>query len=72
METILIKIKDSKKTEALKVVLKAMDIDFESANEPSKSAKRIAKSIKKGLEEVNLINEGKIKPTSLKDFLDEL
>jgi hypothetical protein len=72
METILIKIKDSKKTEAIKAVLNAMEVEFEASNEPSERAKKIAKSIKKGLAEVKLIQEGKIKATSLKDFLDEL
>lgn len=32
----------------------------------------IVKNVKKGFEEMKLIKEGKLKTTSLKDFLDEL
>ncbi len=72
METLVIKINDSKKSEALKAVLKALDIEFEVSGKSSKAAKKIVKSIKKGLDELKLIEEGKIKPKSLEEFLDEL
>lgn len=43
-------------------------------NDDVKNAKkrRIAGSIKKGLEEVDLIKQGKLKGTNLKDLLNEL
>lgn len=72
METILIKVKDHKKTEAIKAVLNAMEIEYVSDARIDKEAKKIAKSIKKGLEEAKLIGQGKIKPISLQEFLDEL
>jgi chemotaxis receptor (MCP) glutamine deamidase CheD len=72
METILIKVKDHKKTAAIKAILNAMEIEFVSDSMGDKEAKKIAKSIKKGLEEVKRIEEGKIKPISVKEFLDEL
>lgn len=51
-----------------------------SSNEPSEQSKRvftkeekeILNSIKKGLKEVKLIQQGKSKATSAKDFLNEL
>lgn len=36
------------------------------------TAEDIAESIRKGFEEVNLIKEGKLKPRTLKEFLNEL
>lgn len=72
MESILIKVKDPKKTEAMKAVLNAMEIEYVSDIRTDKEAKRIAKSIKKGLEEAKLIEQGKINPISLQEFLDEL
>lgn len=72
METLVIKINDSRKSEALKAVLKALDIEFEASGKSSKEAKKIVRSIKKGLDELKLIEEGKIKPKSLEEFLDEL
>ena len=39
-------------------------------DEPTKE--EILKGIKQGVQEVNLIKRGKLKPTLLKDFLNEL
>lgn len=36
------------------------------------TAEDIVESIKRGLEEVKLIQEGKLKPKTLREFLDEL
>nr|WP_299207521.1 hypothetical protein [uncultured Brumimicrobium sp.] len=38
----------------------------------SKEEKEILNSIRKGIEEIKLIEKGKLKATSLNDFLDEL
>jgi len=43
---------------------------IETDDAPQKEA--IVKNVKKGFEEMKLIKEGKLKTTSLKDFLDEL
>ena len=44
----------------------------QEAREFSKEEKEILYNIKKGIEEIKLIEQGKLKASSLKDFLDEL
>jgi hypothetical protein len=62
---------------ALRSVVKAFKVKFEirketiiEDDEPTKEA--VLKNIKQGLEEVKLMQQGKLKKTSLKDFLNEL
>ena len=47
-------------------------LDFVQIDEGGDSKKAIVDNIKKGLEEVKLAKEGKLKTTSAKDFLDAL
>lgn len=44
----------------------------QSTREFSEEEKEILMNIKKGMEEIKLIEKGKLKATPLKDFLDEL
>ena len=63
---------DSSQIETLKGILKALKIKFEfnTTDEPTKQ--KIASNLKKGFEEMQLIKNGKLKTTSLADFLNEL
>ena len=63
---------DSSQIETLKAFLKALKIKFEfnTTDEPTKQ--KIASNLKKGFEEMQLIKNGKLKTTSLADFLNEL
>ena len=44
----------------------------QTSREFSKEEKEILNSIRKGIEEIKLIEKGKLKATPLNDFLDEL
>lgn len=47
-------------------------LDFVQINDDGDSKEAILSNIKKGLEEVKLAKQGKLKTTPAKDFLDEL
>lgn len=59
---------------ALKAIVKAFNVPFEIKKEiDAKSNKsEIIKNIKQGFKEMKLIEEGKLKGTSFKEFLNEL
>ena len=62
---------------ALKAVVKAFNVKFEIKKEKSfddldPSKAELLNNIKQGFKEVKLIQSGKLKGTSLKDFLNEL
>lgn len=60
-------------TKALRAFIKALRLKFNiSKAKISDSKKDLLNNIQQGLKEVKLIEEGKLKPTSAKDFLDEL
>ena len=47
-------------------------LDFVQVHDEGDSKEAIMSNIKKGLEEVKLAKQGKLKTTPAKDFLDEL
>lgn len=68
---------NNQESNAIKAILKALNVKFEikkdktiDNDEPTKQ--EVLQNIKVGFEEVKLIESGKLKGTSLKDFLDEL
>lgn len=77
MEQLILKIKQPEKLPFIKEMLSAFD-DYIEIQEPVKKIKTTAKqhpvlkSLEQGLKEVELIKQGKLKATPLKEFLDEL
>jgi hypothetical protein len=61
---------------ALKAVVKAFKVKFEVKREPAQhtepSKAEVLDNIRKGFKELKLIQQGKSKTTSAKDFLNEL
>ena len=58
---------------ALKAFAKALKLKFQvSKTKVSESKNEILSSIQQGLREVKLMEEGKLKATSAKEFLNEL
>ena len=77
MEQLILKVKQPQKLPFIKEMLDAFD-DYVEIQEPAKKKKTAAKqhpvlkSLQQGLKEVELIKQGKLIPTPLKEFLDEL
>ena len=70
MKQITINIPDDKYSFFLELI---RNLGLEEENEKSIDASQEAlQSLEQGFKEVKLIQEGKIKGTSLKDFIDEL
>ena len=69
MRQITLHIKDNKFQFFLELI---KSLDFVHIDDQGDSKDAILKNIKKGLEEVKLAKQGKLKTTSAKDFLDEL
>ena len=67
MEAIILHPKNKTQLSILKSLAKEMGMSFETKEEES-----ILDNIKNGLEEMQLIKRGKLKTTSLNDFLNEL
>lgn len=67
MEAIILHPKNKTQLSILKNLAKEMGMSFETKKEES-----ILDNIKNGLEEMQLIKRGKLKTTSLNDFLNEL
>jgi hypothetical protein len=68
---------NSDQINALKAMVKAFKVKFEIKKEPinevvSPNKVKILNNIKQGLNEMKLIQEGKIQGTFLKDFLNEV
>lgn len=75
---------DNSQIDALKAFMKALKIKFEVIKpkevnlvqeddvDYSPSKEETIENIKRGFEEMRLIKQGKLKTTSLKDFLNEL
>ncbi len=63
---------NSKESNAIKAVLKALNIRYEIKEEPFSTKKQVLDNIKNGLEEVSKFKAGKLKTTLAKDFLNEL
>jgi hypothetical protein len=68
---------NSQETNAIKAVLKALNVKFEIQKEkkPKKlapSKKKILRNLKAGINELKLYKKGKLKTTPAKDFLNEL
>ncbi len=67
---------NSEEMSALKAFGKLCKMNFEVKTEKkplvSKEKKQVLNCIKTGLKEIKLIEQGKLKATPLKDFLDEL
>ena len=58
---------------AIKAILKAMKVKFEIKEEISEPSREdVISNIKQGFNEMKLIKEGKLKTTSLNNFIDEL
>ncbi|MBS9523734.1 hypothetical protein KI659_06845 [Litoribacter alkaliphilus] len=70
MKRITLEIPDDKYFFFLELV-KNLGLD-KVKEETSDSQKEILRDIEQGLKEIKLIQEGKLKGTTLKDFLDEL
>jgi hypothetical protein len=66
MEAIILHPRNKTQLSILKNLAKEMGISFETKEES------ILDNIKNGLEEMQLIKKGKLKTTSLNDFLNEL
>lgn len=63
----------SEEANALKAFAKALKLKFQvSKVKISESKKEILDNIQQGLKEVKLMEEGKLKTTSAKEFLNEL
>lgn len=63
----------SEEANALKAFAKALKLKFQvSKTKISESKKEILDNIQQGLKEVKLMEEGKLKTTSAKEFLNEL
>jgi hypothetical protein len=77
MDQLILKIKQPEKLPFIREVLSAFT-DYIEIQEPVKMKKstakedRVLKSLEQGLKEVELIKQGKLKATPLKEFLDEL
>ncbi len=77
MEQLILKVKQPQKLPFIKEMLAAFD-DYVEIQEPVKKNKAaskqhpVLKSLQQGLKEVELIKQGKLKATPLKEFLDEL
>ena len=67
MEAIILHPKNKTQLSILKNLAKEMGMSFETKKEDS-----VLDNIKNGLEEMQLIKKGKLKTTSLNDFLNEL
>jgi hypothetical protein len=67
MEAIILHPKNKTQLSILKNLAKEMGMSFETKKEES-----ILDNIKNGLQEMQLIKRGKLKTTSLNDFLNEL
>ena len=70
MKELTVKVKDNK-VKFFKELIRNLDF-VELKKQREKSKKEIFSNIKKGLEEVALIEKGKKKSTPLKDFLNDL
>ena len=76
MEQLILKIKQPEKLPFIKEMLAAFE--YIEIQEPAKNTKAVnkkhpvLKSLEQGLKEVELIKQGKLKATPLKEFLDEL
>ncbi len=77
MEQLILKVKQPRKLPFIKEMLAAFG-DYVEIQEPPKIKKSytkqhpVLKSLKQGLKEVELIKQGKLKATPIKEFLDEL
>ena len=68
---------NSQETNAIKAVLKALNVKFEVKKEMALEQKaptkgEVLKNLKAGFEELKLYKKGKLKTTPAKDFLNEL
>jgi len=72
MTQLILKVNDSKVSFFLELIknFDFVKVENEDSIEPTKD--EIKKSIKQGLKEVQLIEQGKMKATPLKEFLNEL
>lgn len=70
MKQITLNIKENKIPFFIELLKNFDFIEIMDFGEPSKE--EVVQGIKKGLEEVQLIEEGKVEPVTLNDFLDEL
>ncbi|MEO6583725.1 MAG: hypothetical protein ABIO05_05340 [Ferruginibacter sp.] len=76
MEQLILKVKQPEKLPFIKEMLAAFN-DYVEIQEPLKKTKPVTKnpvlkSLEQGLKEVELIKQGKLKATPLKEFLNEL
>lgn len=69
MQEVRLKIADSKFQFFMELI---NSFDFVQVDSDGDSKEAILSNIKKGLEEVKLAKQGKLKTTSAKDFLNEL
>ncbi len=69
MQEVRLKVADSKFQFFMELI---KSLDFVQVDNDGDSKTSILSNIKKGLEEVKLAKQGKLKTTSAKDFLNEL
>jgi hypothetical protein len=79
MTKLTVNIEDKKTEKAIKAILDAFDLNYNTerdtapANRPlNKSEQVIYKRLKKSIDEINLYKDGKIELQSAKEFLNEL
>jgi len=77
MEQLILKIKQPQKLPFIKEMLTAFDDDVEiqapvKKKKPASKQHPVLKGLQQALAEVELIKQGKLKATPLKEFLDEL
>ncbi len=77
MEQLILKIKQPQKLPFIKEMLAAFDDYVEiqapvNKKKPASKQHPVLKSLKQALAEVELIKQGKLKATPLKEFLDKL
>jgi replicative DNA helicase len=72
METIIINIEDKEKSKAIKTMLKALKVNFKAHEKIAQDNIDVAEGIRRGFEEVKLIQSGKLKPQTFEQLLDEV
>ncbi len=72
METIIINIKDKEKSKAIKAMLNALKVNYKTHEKIAQDNFEVAEGIRKGFEEAQSIQSGKLNTQSIEDLMDEL
>lgn len=71
-QDIIVHPKTLKQFNALKEFMSAFKIDFELTSESSDSKKQILSNLEEAVEEMKMINDGKLEARNIEDLLNEL